>query len=296
MPGAFGPLTETIMKTEHLREILHGERHADLSEVVRAWLRERESFEVVECGGCAPPVLAAPRCDAPGCNCAAWLPEGCAWDGEQPGAPAAGPLSSRLRPDVECAPWVIDEVRKLEARVAERAGAAQAWQVRCFYRRTGATKWQECSKAEFEEVASTGLYYGDKAQARALYTFYPESAAVPRPAVPERIVARAVFDELVSVMGSDNGVCFRAEPGDYERALDGVAAMISAGYFQCEVDDLDSDYWQMAAGEESEIAERFCRAPEAFATVNTVLNDIFDRPLPEVQRAAVPAIAGKDGA
>ena len=29
-----------------------------------------------------------------------------------------GPLSSRLRPDVECAPWVIEEVKKLERRLA----------------------------------------------------------------------------------------------------------------------------------------------------------------------------------
>lgn len=28
------------------------------------------------------------------------------------------PLSSRLRPGVECAPWVIEEVRKLEANQA----------------------------------------------------------------------------------------------------------------------------------------------------------------------------------
>lgn len=27
---------------------------------------------------------AAPRCDKPGCNCAAWRPEGCAWDGVEP--------------------------------------------------------------------------------------------------------------------------------------------------------------------------------------------------------------------
>ena len=26
----------------------------------------------------------APRCDKPGCNCAAWKPEGCAWDAAQP--------------------------------------------------------------------------------------------------------------------------------------------------------------------------------------------------------------------
>lgn len=48
-----------------------------------------------------------------------------------------GPLSSRLRPDVECAPWVIEEVKKLERRLAtpqppKDAGAAIArafWEV-----------------------------------------------------------------------------------------------------------------------------------------------------------------------
>lgn len=33
--------------------------------------------------------------------------------------PIDGPLSSRLRHGVECAPWVIDEVRKLESKVAQ---------------------------------------------------------------------------------------------------------------------------------------------------------------------------------
>ena len=28
-------------------------------------------------------------------------------------------LSGRLRPDIECAPWVIDEVKRLEARIKE---------------------------------------------------------------------------------------------------------------------------------------------------------------------------------
>lgn len=33
-------------------------------------------------------------------------------------APSVGPLSSRLRPDVECAPWVIPDVKKLEHQAA----------------------------------------------------------------------------------------------------------------------------------------------------------------------------------
>lgn len=32
---------------------------------------------------------------------------------------SSNPLSSRLRPDVECAPWVIEAVKKLERQLAE---------------------------------------------------------------------------------------------------------------------------------------------------------------------------------
>lgn len=40
--------------------------------------------------------------------------------GKGGGQAVDGPLSSRLRPGVECAPWVIGEVRKLEAQIAAR--------------------------------------------------------------------------------------------------------------------------------------------------------------------------------
>lgn len=33
------------------------------------------------------------------------------------------PLSQRLRPGVEAAPWVIEEIRKLESRLAVQRGA-----------------------------------------------------------------------------------------------------------------------------------------------------------------------------
>lgn len=118
---------------------------------------------------------------------------------------------------------------------------------------------------------------------------YAYTHTAERADVPARIVARGVFDELVSVMGSDSGVCFRAQPEDYERALDAVAVMIRAGYFACEVEDLDGDYWQMAAGEHTERPERFNRAPEAFAVVDAVLEDIFDRPL-EPEADSRPAV------
>ncbi len=33
------------------------------------------------------PQTATPRCDAPGCNCAAWLAVGCAWKQDEPATP-----------------------------------------------------------------------------------------------------------------------------------------------------------------------------------------------------------------
>jgi hypothetical protein len=48
-----------------------------------------------------------------------------------PGASGTGPLSERLRAGIECAPWVLAAVQKLEAQIAaqtaERQGEGQHW-------------------------------------------------------------------------------------------------------------------------------------------------------------------------
>lgn len=119
--------------------------------------------------------------------------------------------------------------------------------------------------------------------------------------VPDRIVARGVFSELVRIMEYDNGCLFTVLPQDFECALGAIVAMMHLGYFLCDADDMDADYWQMAAGEEIEKREHFARAPVAFALLDEILNDIFNRPLKETHsladriRSELPLIRARTG-
>jgi hypothetical protein len=113
--------------------------------------------------------------------------------------------------------------------------------------------------------------------------------ASPQPGVDPTVIASGVFHMLVSIMGSDNGVLFHYDSEDRRRAVPAIVEMIAAGYFTGDPEALDGDFWQMAAGEETEKVEYFSRAPEAFAAVEAVLNDIFDRPPGTTVQPSVPA-------
>src|SRR6185437_11963671 len=72
---------------------------------------------VGECSGCAMTLpekdfthlsAQAARCDKPGCNCATWKPEGCAWDDAEP---VAQPADSGRVPDG----WVLVPVEPTKA-------------------------------------------------------------------------------------------------------------------------------------------------------------------------------------
>ena len=67
-----------------------------LSDMLRAHVEKGDPRDVAnfcmflhQRGEAIMPAQPAPRCDKPGCNCAAWKLEGCAWDDAQPAEPAA---------------------------------------------------------------------------------------------------------------------------------------------------------------------------------------------------------------
>lgn len=106
-------------------------------------------------------------------------------------------------------------------------------------------------------------------------------AAYRKPSAPD---SQTVFSRLLQVMEEDNVFYdFPYTISQQLRALEPIRLLVEAGYFEEREDrpwnHLDGDYWQCAAGERDEAAAHFSRAPEAYAVLDAVLNEIFDRPV-----------------
>lgn len=95
--------------------------------------------------------------------------------------------------------------------------------------------------------------------------------------------AEDVFHAIVGAMCTDNCAHFQVTQADVDDAVPHIHLLIEAGYFTADPavaeNDLDSDVWIAAAGEETEAQEYFSRLPAAYAVLSEVLNRIFDRPL-----------------
>lgn len=101
---------------------------------------------------------------------------------------------------------------------------------------------------------------------------HPPAVAPARP-MPS---VREVFLLLVATMEADNGRHFDMTAAQFERAAPSIRALLDAGFFEDDPNDLDGSWWQMAAGEATEAPEFFARCPEAYEVVSGVLNEIFD--------------------
>lgn len=88
--------------------------------------------------------------------------------------------------------------------------------------------------------------------------------------------AQETFRNLISLMGSDNGCQFRVTPEQEAEALPAVEALLAAGYFADSDNDLDSSWWQAASPCDEDDVAFFNRAPDAYATLSGVLNQIFE--------------------
>lgn len=114
-------------------------------------------------------------------------------------------------------------------------------------------------------------------------------AALPaQAAAPAQILTpETVWIRLIAVMEQDNGCVFPTSVGQFARAQPSISALISAGFFAGDWNDLDGDYWIAVAGGDDEAITRF---PDAFSALNEVLNEVFDSPMPPMA-APVQAVA-----
>lgn len=85
-----------------------------------------------------------------------------------------------------------------------------------------------------------------------------------------------VWHQLIDVLEADNGGRHEWTSHELRDALPAITELLAAGYFADDPQDLDCSFWQAIAGEESESAEYFSRAPEAYTSLLVVLNRVFD--------------------
>ncbi len=86
-----------------------------------------------------------------------------------------------------------------------------------------------------------------------------------------------VWEYILRNFSNDNNFdCMRSQ-FDYMRAKPGLERLIRAGYFKDNPYDIESSYWQIAAGEETNAAAFFSKEREGYRIVQRVLQQIFDR-------------------
>jgi len=88
--------------------------------------------------------------------------------------------------------------------------------------------------------------------------------------------ADEVFKTLIDIMERDNGCEFHYTQEQMERAIPHIRRLQLSGYFDDMPAELDSDFWEMVAGEEEERRVRFSLAPEAFEGLSAILDEVFE--------------------
>lgn len=90
-----------------------------------------------------------------------------------------------------------------------------------------------------------------------------------------------VLDRLIEVMNSDNGARFNITKDDYLRALWPISRFLEAGHFKesdSDYNNIDSSYWVMGAGEESDKTSQFSNVDKtSFDMLDSILDEIFNR-------------------
>lgn len=92
----------------------------------------------------------------------------------------------------------------------------------------------------------------------------------------------AIFLALIERLDADNGYNFTFNFSQVKAAREPIHALLNAGYFQDDPDDLQDSFWQMAAGESTEVIQYFNKAPAAFLTLTGILDEIFETPPTDV--------------
>lgn len=97
-------------------------------------------------------------------------------------------------------------------------------------------------------------------------------------AQPAAVTPEFVWLRLLEAMSCDNGCAFTSSTDDYREAKPAIIALIAAGFFASNYDDLDGDIWMVAAGEQGEASARFEGHASAYVMLSNVLNRVFEQP------------------
>lgn len=89
--------------------------------------------------------------------------------------------------------------------------------------------------------------------------------------------AEIILAGLIDTMNADNNGFWTYTLNDLERTRPHIEKLYEAGYFQDSMKDLDGSWWICAAGERDEAKMFFNKEPKAYAILDAVLNEIFDR-------------------
>lgn len=90
--------------------------------------------------------------------------------------------------------------------------------------------------------------------------------------------ASFVWNKLLEIMAADNGGDFLLTTADWIQARPAIEAMIEAGFFTGDPDDLDGDYWLAVAGDQSKAERRFSKCAGKYEELSDILDAIFDCP------------------
>ena len=94
--------------------------------------------------------------------------------------------------------------------------------------------------------------------------------------VNNRVTPEYVWLTLLEVLSTDNGCDFSSTTGQFQQVKASLQQLIDEGFFMDDPNDLNSDYWCLAAGGDDIWLERF---PKIAEKVNQVLEEIFEQPI-----------------
>jgi hypothetical protein len=135
------------------------------------------------------------------------------------------PLSSRLRPDVECAPWIIDEVKKLEEALARIEGGMLNGLAQSIPALPSEDWWQEFT-TRLQKVAREALEPKVRIDRRSDHDVHRGAQSIPcfcdshsDHAIGEEVTAHGAFDRLREIAYRDEAKAVTVRVDDLRAAL-----------------------------------------------------------------------------
>jgi len=127
----------------------------------------------------------------------------------------------------------------------------------------------------------TGMDY-EESIAKLAWHVARKRYAAPQASAGEKappITAEEVWIRLISIMEKDNGYTFPFTVGNFAPAREAIQSLIRQGFFLDDPNDLKSDFWLAAAGDQDAAIAHFPIG--SFDDLSKALNVVFDRPVAE---------------